>query len=224
MLSISRSRRGSSTRSTQGCRQAYAGRAPPIAGRRGHAHARDVRSRAPSRIASAAFATRPRRVPLENREQETPGSRGVRPRGQALRLGGRSAAVRHPPTGEARRRSEEGVARPSCVLGHTAARFSARPHWTMTSAVMSGTTGSSRRRRIMVPPSNGRLATTLNGSCGSGTRRTSSTWTSTAGYRRLRPSASCASISTTTTRAPARTSGVVSRPVPAPRSRTRSSG
>src|SRR6266516_3994752 len=80
----------------------------------------------------------------------------------------------------------------------------------MTSAVVSGTTGSSKRRRSDVPPSNGGFATTLNDARGSGRRRASSTRTSTCGNRRIRPSARPGSISTATTRAPARTSAAAS--------------
>ena len=86
-------------------------RARPIDGRRGHARGHGARSQAPSRIASAAFAARRHRAPLETRGQETTDSRGARPQRQALCRGGRSAAVRRPPTGEAQRRSEGGVAR-----------------------------------------------------------------------------------------------------------------
>src|SRR5213596_298575 len=60
------------------------------------------------------------------------------------------------------------------VLGHGSARLTATPHSTITSARTNGTSGSSSRcRRIAVVRSNGRFATTRNGSLGSGRRAAS---------------------------------------------------
>jgi len=71
----------------------------------------------------------------------------------------------------------------SCVLGQTAARFVAKRHSTITFAAFSWAEGSSSRRMIEVAPSKGRLATTLNGSRGSGTRRASPAWIRVPGNR-----------------------------------------
>src|SRR6266511_2086825 len=114
---------------------------------------------------------------------------------------------------------------PFSVLGHGSTRFCTTPHATTRSARTSGVRGSSsRRRRSAVVRSNGTFATTRNGSRGSGTRVASPTTTSTFGQRSWRAAARLGSSSTATTRRAARASSAVRRPVPAPRSTTRSSG
>ena len=113
---------------------------------------------------------------------------------------------------------------PSTVDGQTAVRFAASPHSTIASSCNRGTAGSpSSRRRIVVPAAKGRLATTANGSSGSGSAVASPSTIST---RRSLPKrvSSCrsaaASSSTARTRAPAAASARVRTPLPAPRSST----
>lgn len=117
---------------------------------------------------------------------------------------------------------------PSSVDGHTAVRFAASPHSTIASSRVSGTSGSPRsRRRIAVPAANGRLATTANGSLGSGSAVASPATISTRGSPAKRDCSwrrAAGSSSTARTRAPAFRSARVSRPPPAPRSSTSASG
>jgi hypothetical protein len=111
------------------------------------------------------------------------------------------------------------------VLGHGMPRFIATPHSTIRSARTNGVRGSSSsRRRRSVVRSNGRFATTLNGSRGSVIFAASASTTSTFDHRPRRAAAYRVSSSTAMTRPATRASSAVSRPLPAPRSRTTSLG
>ncbi len=99
----------------------------------------------------------------------------------------------------------------------------ATAHSTTRSAWTSGVAASSSSAwRIPVVRAKGRFATTLNGTRGRVTAVPSPQTTSTFGQRPRRASASLGSSSIATTRRAARESSAVSRPVPAPTSRTRS--
>jgi hypothetical protein len=75
------------------------------------------------------------------------------------------------------------------------------PHWTIKSARTSGTNGSSRRcRRIAFVPSNGRFASTRNGSRGRRTVAASASTTSTFAQRPRRCAAQYGSSSIASTR------------------------
>ena len=109
------------------------------------------------------------------------------------------------------------------VDGQTAACLAANSHWTITSARRTGTRGSSSSdRKIAAAAANGRFATTANGSSGHVHRMASACTTRTERNRLRKSGTSVESRSTATTRAPARTSGAVSAPRPAPRSTTKS--
>ena len=126
-----------------------------------------------------------------------------------------------------RRRSEKRYQAPQRtslrVLGQGSDRFMATLHSTITSARLKGTRGSSRRwRRIAVVRSNGRLATTRKGSVGRAISTASPSTTSASRQRPRRYEAQRGSSSTAITRRALFTRAPVSRPLPAPMSRTRS--
>jgi hypothetical protein len=96
---------------------------------------------------------------------------------------------------------------------------------TTRSARTNDPAGSHSVRSSVVVIENGGLATTRNGARGSTSAVASCSTTRTADpKRRLNPAARRGCSSTASTRAPARTSGAVMAPAPAPRSTTRSPG
>ena len=137
------------------------------------------RSRARRRSVSAACEVHDRSEPPGSPAREMPRSHGDRvsrtsgsdatddPEQASIRCGRRARRRRSATAGRSRARTRLPSTRSAACSGQTAARFEASPQSTITSALSSGMRGSSSRRSMAVPPSNGRLATTLNASCGS---------------------------------------------------------